>query len=248
MKKVFLIIALLGFIKTFAQTKQTENINRIWLGYLNQTRLSNKWGLWLDIHARTKENFTDNLSQAFIRVGLTYYLSDVTKLTVGYAYVNDFPSDGHKNISVPEHRPWQQIQWHTKYGKNKMMQWLRLEERYRQKVLNDDALADGYNFNFRLRYNLWYEIPFAKNGSEINSWSFIVNDELHINFGKTIVNNYFDQNRFFLGLKLQTGSHSNLQFGYMNLFQQLAAGNKYRNIHTARVFFFQNLDLRTKKH
>jgi hypothetical protein len=245
-KNIFILAALIFTQVVAAQTTSTEHVNRIWLGYFNQTRFSNKWGMWTDIHVRTKENFTDNLSQAFIRLGLTYYVTDAVKLTLGYAYVNDFPSDNHKNISAPEHRPWQQIQWHTKYGKQKMMQWIRLEERYRRKILNDDALADGYNFNFRLRYNLWYEVPFYKSGSDPKSWSFIANDELHINLGKQIVNNYFDQNRFFLGLKYQTGLYSNLQFGYMNLFQQLSAGNRYRNINALRVFYFQNLDLRKK--
>ena len=228
------------------QTKQTEHVNRIWVAYFNQTRLSDKWGLWTDLHLRTKENFVEGLSQSIVRLGLTYYITDNTKFTLGYAYVNDFPADNHKNISVPEHRPWQQLQWHTKYGNKRMMQWVRLEERYKRKVLNDDALADGYSFNFRLRYNIWYEIPLSKKGIVTNSFSFIVNDELHINFGKQIVNNYFDQNRLFLGLKYQTGEHSNLQLGYMNLFQQLAAGNKYRNINAFRFFFFQNLDLRKK--
>ena len=127
------------------------------------------------------------------------------------------------------------------------MQWIRLEERYRHKIKNDDELADGYNFNWRIRYNLWYEIPFYKNGTDPNSWSFILNDEVHINFGKQIVNNYFDQNRFFLGFKYQSGPHSNLQFGYMNLFQQMAAGNRYRNFNIIRLFYFQNFDLRKKK-
>jgi len=113
--------------------------------------------------------------------------------------------------------------------------------------LNDDALAPGYNFNFRLRYNFWYEIPFVKNGTEPRSWSFITNEEIHVNFGKQIINNYFDQNRFFVGFKYQTAANSNFQFGYMNVFQQLPAGNRYRNFNVARVFFFQNLDLRKKK-
>ena len=246
--KKFLITAVCIFFgcSPFAQTKSTEHLERIWLAYFNQTRFSKKWGTWTDIHLRTKENFTDNLSQSIIRLGLTYYVSDAVKLTLGYAYVNDFPSNNHKNISAPEHRPWQQIQWHTKYGKQRMMQWLRLEERYRHKILNDNALADGYNFNFRLRYNIWYEIPLGKKELAPKSLSFVVNDEVHVNFGKQIVNNYFDQNRFFVGLKYQTGLHSNLQFGYMNLFQQLPAGNKYRNINVMRLFFFQNLDLRKK--
>jgi hypothetical protein len=75
-----------------------------------------------------------------------------------------------------------------------MMQWIRLEEKYRQKILNDSTLAGGYNFNYKLRYNLWYEIPFSQQPA--NKSSFVLNDEVHINFGKQIVYNYFDQNRF----------------------------------------------------
>ena len=92
-----------------------------------------------------------------------------------------------------------------------MMQWIRLEERFRHKILNDSTLADGYNFNYKLRYNLWYEIPLSKKGIVPNTFSFIANDEVHINFGKQIVNNYFDQNRFFVGLKYQINAHDNLQ-------------------------------------
>ena len=127
-----------------------------------------------------------------------------------------------------------------------MMQWIRLEERYREKILNDSTLAGGFNFNWRLRYNIWYEVPLVKDGALPNSLSLIANDELHISFGKEVVYNYFDQNRFFLGLKYQFTKSSNVQAGYTNVFQQLAAGNKYRNINGARVFFFQTFDLRKK--
>ena len=240
----FLLISI-QFINAQA-SKTTTDLNQIWLGYFNQTRLSNKWGLWADLNLRTKENFVDNFSLAMVRVGLTYYLTTDTKLTAGYAYVNVYPGDNHKNISQPEHRPWQQIQWHTKYGKQKMMQWLRLEEKFKQKILNNDALADGYNFNFKVRYNIWYEVPLSNKTIHPGSLSFVVNDEVHINFGKQIVNNYFDQNRFFVGLKLQTAKQSNLQFGYLNVFQQLAAGNQYKNINALRLFYFQNIDLRQK--
>ncbi|MBC7889281.1 MAG: DUF2490 domain-containing protein [Ferruginibacter sp.] len=234
-------------LSTKAQSaKSTEDINQVWLGYFNQARLSNKWGIWADLHLRTKEEFVNNFSQSIVRLGLTYYVNDVTKLTAGYAYISIYPADAHKKITQPEHRPWQQIQWHTKYGKKRMMQWFRLEERYRRKILNDSTLADGNNFNFKIRYNFWYDVPFSKKGIVPNSLSLVVNDEVHINFGKQIVNNYFDQNRFFLGFKYQADEHSNIQVGYMNLFQQLAAGNRYRNLHTVRVFYFQNLDLRRK--
>jgi len=227
--------------------KSTEHLQQLWFGYFNQTRFSDKLGLWVDLHLRTKEDFTNDLSQSIVRLGLTYYVNDATKLTAGYAYVNHFPGDNHKKISQTEHRPWQQIQWHTKYGKKRMMQWIRLDEKFRHKILNDSTLADGYNFNYKVRYNLLYDVPLSKKGIVPGSLSLIFNDEVHINFGKQVVNNYFDQNRFFIGLKYQTSEHNNLQVGYMNLFQQLAAVNRYRNINAVRFFYFHNLDLRKKK-
>ncbi len=245
---LFLLVFVMGATCVNAQAvKSTEHVNQLWFAYFNQTRLSNKWGVWSDVHLRTKEDFVDNFSQGIVRLGLTYYVNDATKLTAGYAFINHFPADAHKKISQPEHRPWQQVQWHTKYGKKRMMQWFRLEERYRRKILNDSTLADGNTFNFRIRYNIWYDVPLSKKGIVPKSFSFVVNNELHINFGKQIVNNYFDQNRFFLGLKYQVNEHSNLQVGYMNLFQQLGVGNKYRNINAIRLFYFQNLDLRKNK-
>lgn len=241
-----IVFFMLSTILVFAQpTKSTTDVRQLWLAYLNQTRLTNKVGLWADIHLRTKENFTDNFSQSITRLGLTYYLTDNTKLTVGYAYVANYAAEGHTNITQPEHRIWQQVQWHTKYGKASMMQYIRLEEKYRRKILHDSALSNGYNFNYKLRYNIGYEVPFTQKPA--NKLSFVVNDEIHINFGKQIIYNYFDQNRFFAGIKFNTNKHDNVQLGYMNQFQQLAAGNKFRNNHVIRLFYFQNLDWRKKK-
>jgi hypothetical protein len=246
MKRIVLI-ALVGIAsKSFAQKQSTES-KQIWLGYLNQTRLSEKWGLWLDLHLRTKDDFTNNLSQSIIRPGITYYATSNTKLTAGYAYVNHFPADNHANISQPEHRAWQQVQWHNNHPKLRLMQWVRLEEKLRHKIKNNDELAEGYGYNWKMRYNILVAAPLSKNAFAPKTFSFVVNDEVHVNFGKQIVYNYFDQNRFFVGFAYHVNKSDNLQFGYMNLFQQLPAGNQYKNIHAARVFYFHNLDLRKKQ-
>ena len=247
-KKFYLVsLCLVSVIMGWAQAKKTiTDVQQVWVGYFNQTRLTDKFGFWVDLQLRTKDDFVDDLSVSLNRFGLTYYVTDNTKLTAGYAYIVAYPEDNRK-VSIPEHRPWQQVQWNTKYGKKRMMQWLRLDERYRRRLLNDSTLADTYSFNYKLRYNLFYDIPLSKKGIVPKAFSFVINDEIHINFGKQIVLNTFDQNRFYLGFKYQLSEHSNVQLGYMNLFQQLAAGNRYRSIHTARLFFFQNLDLRKKK-
>ncbi|UEG49002.1 DUF2490 domain-containing protein [Ferruginibacter lapsinanis] len=246
-KNVFLFLFIAITMVGNAQTKTVTSDNQVWLGYLNQTRITDKWGIWADFHLRTKEDFFDNFSQSIARVGATYYLNDEAKLTAGYAYITNYPAEGHKNISQPEHRPWQQIQWHNKYPNVRLMQWFRLEEKFRRKILNDDELADGYNFNFKLRYNFFAQFPLSKKRFQPNTLSFVVNNEVHVNFGKKIVYNYFDQNRFFLGFAYHVNKHDNLQFGYMNLFQQLPAGNKYKSNNVARVFYFHNLDLRKNK-
>ena len=237
---------LCSFHSTAQSTKNTQQISQLWLANTSLVRLSNKWELLSDLHLRTKENFANNFSVSIIRLGLNYYITPSTKFTAGFAWVNLFAGDNHKNITDPELRPWQQLQWMTKYGKNKTIQHIRLEERFRRKILNDVALAEGYNFNFRLRYNLLYEVPLSKNIQKPGAFSFVAFDEIFVNFGKEVINNYFDQNRFFVGLKLQTSANTNLLLGYQNVFQQLAAGNQYKNINGLRATFYQNIDLRGK--
>lgn len=247
MKNILLLIYLSFSLSGLFAQKQITNINQVWTGYFNQTRLSNKWGFWAEAQLRTNENFVDNISQGILRVGGTYYYNNDTKLTAGYAYINNFSPANGANISTPEHRPWQQIQWHTKYQKLRLMQWVRLEERYRQRLKNINELDNGFAFNFRIRYNFLMQVPLSKKLFQPSTFSFIANDEVHVNFGKEIVYNTFDQNRFFLGLAYQTNKTDNLQIGYMNIFQQQPAGNIYRSLHTARIFYFHNLDLRKSK-
>ena len=136
------------------------------------------------------------------------------------------------------------IQLDEKHAKKTLSEGL--EEKFKRKILNESELASGYTFNYKMRYNFFLQVPLSKKGIQPNTLSFVVNDEVHINFGKQIVYNYFDQNRFFLGFAFQTNKTDNLQFGYMNLFQQLASGNQYKMINAARIFYFHNIDLRKK--
>jgi hypothetical protein len=244
-KKLCFAIVLMMTVATMAQKKSTSE-NQVWFSYNNQTRLSAKWGLWGDFHLRTKENYVEDFSTGIARVGLMYYLSDNTKVTGGYAYVHNYPQAGHTDIARPEHRPWQQVQWHNKFPNLRLMQYVRLEERFRRKIKDNDELAEGYNFNWRTRYNILVNFALNKKPFAPKTVSYFINDEVHINFGNEIVYNSFDQNRLFAGLQYHANSHDVLQLGFMYLYQQLASGNNYRHIYAPRISYFHNLDLRKK--
>lgn len=123
------------------------------------------------------------------------------------------------------------------------MQWFRVEQRYRPRVVEGEP-TDSYAFNWRFRYSVALTFPLKGKTVAPKTPFLFFNDELHINGGKRIVNNYFDQNRLFVGAGYQFTSHLNAHLGYMYVFQQLAAGNQYLHINSIRLFVFHNLDFR----
>ena len=243
MKKLFLLLFALVTLPSFGQ-KLVNNQSSVWLGYFNQTRLTDKWGIWLDLHAR-RTDFLDRWSTQIIRPGITYYLNDHVRLTAGYAYARSFPAAGLHTIR-PENRLWQQVLWTSRRKRLQTQQWIRLEERFNHKIAND-ALQDGYNFNFRFRYLLNLMVPLNHDFIEAKTLFLAFNDEIHINAGKQITYNLFDQNRFFVGLGYQFTKGLNMQVGYMNQFQQLPSGNHFNSNNVLRIFVFHNLDLQAKK-
>ncbi|TGE25741.1 DUF2490 domain-containing protein [Hymenobacter aquaticus] len=242
MKRLLLLALFLFLAAPLRAQKEYVREQQTWLGVFNQNRFSQRWGSWTDLHLRLHDHFVQAPFQTVARVGLTYYLTDDVRLTGGYAYVHHFP-DGARTISQAEHRPWQQVQWFTKFPRARLMQWVRLEERFRRTIRQNERL-DEFDFNYRTRYNAALFLPLSKRGFEPGGVQFLLNNEVMMNFGKEIRLNYFDQNRLFAGLVYQVNKHAQIQGGYMHLFQQLPAGNVYRNQHTIRVFYFHNFDLR----
>ncbi|GAB3498683.1 hypothetical protein GCM10027341_20690 [Spirosoma knui] len=200
MKKAVLFVVYVLISSTIQAQQPTLPLAKLvleqeqaWLGYFNQTRFNTHWGIWTDIrHRRT--DFLDRLNQNLFRAGLTYYVVDNLRLTAGYAYAGSALSPS--GTIRPERRPWQQVWW---AGRFNLLQWIRAGQRFNHRV-QGDQLADGYSFNWRFRYNFMLQIPF--NGETIQPGipNFVIQNEFFINAGKQITYNYFDQNRFFVGL------------------------------------------------
>ena len=247
LRSTILILAIvLSSLATFGQTpdKEVHSREQLWFGYFNQTRFSNRWGMWVDVHYRMTDNFAERPFQLLIRPAVTYFLKDNLRLNIGYAFVDHFPAKG-MNTTRIEHRPWQQIWWNQRYKNFTTLQWVRLEQRFVEKTVNDEKV-DGYNYLFRVRYNFSFFIPLKGKELAPNTPFAAVIDEVFLNFGNNVTYNTFDQNRLFLGVGYQFTSHLNAQLGYMNVWQQEASGYKYTSTHAIRFFVFHNLDLRKK--
>jgi hypothetical protein len=200
--------------------------------------------VWLDVQYRLTDNYAQRPFQFLFRPALTYFIKDNLRANFGYALIQHFPGKGLNTVRT-EHRPWQQIWWNQKYPGLSTLQWLRFEQRFNQRVV-DDVRGDGYNYNFRIRYNIAFMIPLK--GKEMAArvpFAVIIN-ELFINAGGRIVYNTFDQNRLFAGFGYNISTHLNAQFGYLNVYQQESAGNVYAVSHCLRVAVFQSIDLRQR--
>jgi hypothetical protein len=226
-----------------AQDKEIEQREQTWLGYFNQTRFTNRSGVWFDAHLRHTDKYVKRTSLVIGRIGYVYFVTDQTRITFGYSFANHYGYGG--SPDYPEHRPWQQIQWFEKKKGFNLMQWLRVEQRFRKRI-EDNELMNDYNFNWRLRYNFAVSIPLTGQQIIPQTPFVFINNEVHINAGSEISVNYFDQNRFFTGIGYQFSPHVQAHLGYMNVFQQLSTSGKFVNIHAIRLFVFHNIDFRNK--
>lgn len=237
-KFLFFLLLTITSARLYAQpAKSTSRWQQFALRYFAQVRIRDEWSFLMNIHTKTREDFIKGFSQYIVEVGLNYQWNDANKITVAQAFAADYPDNG-KGVPQPEYKPWQQYQLSSNIGKNSLTQVFRLEERFRRRRMSDSALGEGYNFNYRFRYNMVYEMPLGK--KRPSRFSFVVNNELFLNFGRQIVYNYFDQNNFGLVLKYQINHNDNIQFNYMYVFQQLSTGNNYKNADVIRVTYIHN--------
>jgi hypothetical protein len=245
-KKVFVLMLLITTpgLLVFGQ-KQVEERNQTWFAYFIQARFTERSGLWVDLHYRTND-FIKESATSISRIGYTYFLSDQVRLTAGYGFIRHF-SHVPETPDISEHRPWQQIQWIEKKKWFSMSQYFRIEQRFRPTIVSGEPERDYDNFNWRFRYNFALTFPLKGSSVEAKEPFLFLNDELHINAGKRISTNYFDQNRAFAGLGYQFTSQLNAQLGYLYVFQQQSAPNQFVHINAIRLFVFHNLDFRNKE-
>jgi Protein of unknown function (DUF2490) len=240
-----ILILILGAFQVNAQTRQVQYGQQSWIDYLNQNRYNNKWGSWIDYIVKLNDGYYKSLLATEATLGATYFINDKIKVVGALTYVDQIHTPG-TAYHLGEYRPWEMIQLNTESPHAKFLQWLRLEERFKQTAVND-APSDNYDFTYRLRYYFLNQIPLTKHPYQKGSFSFVYSDEIYFNFGKGIVYNTFDQNRLSAGFYYYLNKDNIFQFGYTNVYQQLSAKNKFSNLDVIRISIFNNIDFRNKQ-
>lgn len=247
MKRCKVVIPLLIWLifnqtgHTQEQTEKTVNEDvQFWISTNNVFRIAERWAILNDIHIR-RSNFIADPNFYFLRLGGQYYLNSNIRLAGGYAHLWLTPSgdwDAYQN----ENRIYQQLSISSRYDKLNALFRLRLEQRFFNNVQEGQSLNNDFFIN-RIRFLVSVGFPFKPNGPT----ELILANEVHLNFGKEVVFNTFNQNRLTVGIKHKLSENWKVDCGYMMVYQQLSAGNVYNLNHTLRLFFYGSFDFRKNK-
>ena len=241
---IFFLVMAWVQLNCFAQpaAREVNNQQQSWFSINSTTRISNKLGIIADLHTR-RTQFLDRPSFNFVRAGINYWVNENLTVAVGYGQMWVAPSKPLWSYYAKEHRIYQQVQLSTKVGKVTLLQRLRNEQRWQQKIVNDKFIHQ-YKFTNRVRYLLSATVPVFKNPKYP---MLVVADELMVQVGKEILYNTFDQNRAFVGIKQTITKALSFDLGYMLVYQQKSSGYQYDRNNTFRWFFYYMPDARQHK-
>ncbi len=246
-RKMYPLLLVLWMVQQAAAQQNEKNITSqafLWVRYYPKFVLGDHWEFHAEIEER-RSLFPDRQQVRLLpRVQLYYLLGDAFTFGTGISYfLQSLPADPEQAVEVvrPEWRPHQEINHKTKAGKLGIAHRYRFEERYFRKM-EGNQLTDGYDFNFRARYQLQLQYPLIRKDVKKGALDIKMYDEIMLNLGKQVVYNTFDQNR--LGMALNYGILENLQlqFDFFHWFQQRNSGIDYISQYISRFTIFHTMD------
>lgn len=246
MFRLFLLPTLLiagGFHAMAQKFRIHDHKEQIWIQYFNLIRLSEKTSLWFDAGLRTDDEYVKDVSTALARIGVVQQVTSSLRVAGGYAFFNQYPVGGSDAKQQGEHRLWQQAYWLLRSGRMQVSHQVRFEQRWRQHPFPLRDLGRDFYFHYRLRYNFGLQVPLSSKAGKGLSW--VLNDEIMANFGRSVVYNNFDQNRIQTGFRHYFNPSNSLFISYMNTVFKLPEPNEFRIMNVIRVSYFHNLDLRS---
>jgi len=191
---------------------QTDHQTSGWIMFLNNTKLSQKWGVYMDMQLRSSDK-VENVRNFLFRPGVTFYVNAKNELTLGYLLNETFTHlDSPDDSKLTEHRIWEQYVFKHNIHKVIVSHRFRVEQRFMEKQGNEDAFAQ------RFRYFARFIVPLQKGIQAFEKGVFLaLQNEIFLNVQhKREVNNHlFDQNRAYLATGYRFSKNIDAEVGYL---------------------------------
>jgi len=221
-----ILLLIVAASDTYSQ-KNVQRDNFLWGTYNLIKPL--KGGTKVSLSAQSRRFILPDRQHQFKATALvTKSLNNGLTIGGGFSYfLQALPIDRNEVVVVrPELRPHQEISYGSELGKWMIKHRFMAEERWIRNVVNGD-LADDNEFSMRLRYRLLLE----RSLGEESTWSGIISSEAMFNAANSNVNNIFDQNRLYVGLKNKVSDHISFDVGYIYWYQQFPSTTDYASFH-----------------
>lgn len=232
MRYTFLFLLLLSGISLSVKA-QTINQNTGWMFFLNNTKLSEKWGAYVDVQVRSADDFA-YVRNILFRPGITYYINGKNEVTLGYLLNETFTRvDGAAHNNFTEHRIWEQYVLKHKIKTISASHRFRLEQRFAETASGNDVFAQRFRYFFR------FIIPLQKGIQNFEKGVFAaVQNEVFLNIhNKENFNNHlFDQNRAYAALGYRVSKSLDIEAGYLNQSSKGSANNTVNNVIQIAVY------------
>ncbi len=229
---------MLAALATQAQVT-TQNQHLLWSRYYLHLNVGKVVQLRQEVEERNYW-FPWRQHQLLVRTHVAQKLGKGWNTAAGFTYfIQTQPQDAFADTLYNETELRPQLELANKHEINEV---LSIGNRYWAEFRFFEKSDGGFRYShIRFRYNLELSIRVH------DKVSLKVFDEIHINAGKPIVNNIFDQNRVGGGLLWQPIKPLGLELGYFNWYQQLASGSGRVSRHIVRFTIHHTITVKQRK-
>ncbi|HBH05552.1 MAG TPA: hypothetical protein DDX92_02985 [Flavobacteriales bacterium] len=240
--KRLIFFSLLTFSLSVLAIGQSNNLvisNFQWFQYYNQSRITDRWSLFVDGGFRWENGF-EQRSQYIIRSAAGYSIRKNTRLSAGIAFLGGYSPEV---WSRAELRPFQEFSTRHPVNSSKLTHRLRLEERFLHDVIEGNI--QPYNtFLFRFRYLFMFNIPLVQNfrNSPETKLFLLAGNEILLHLGENEIYSVFDQNRILVGPGLQVSKKMKFTLLYNGMYGSKPLPYQYQYNNIVWVGIRHNMD------
>ncbi len=212
-----------------AQTSETAG----WFFLSHSQKLAKKWSYMTDVQLRSSPEFKF-FQNILLRPGLLYHITDKQSVGIGYTYFATWDHNESPRTFEPENRIFEQYTLELEFGRLKLNNRFRLEQRFIQKT-DENVFAQRFRHQVQAKFRLNADTAFKK------GWYLNLQNEIFLNIQnkEKLNNNFFDQNRPYAGIGYRFTKKIETELGYYHRYQLEKDSRKREPI--VQLMFITNL-------